>query len=157
MNYSKTKMIRPLAELKERLVTRSNFWETTYDDRSIGEWACALEAARLGATRSGLSRKPAGAMKTGAVARRLNAVVTPTKPYKELRYQRSPLDGHHVPVVNKDMLTRLRSWLCVVCAKWQRFAGHVHSRKVIVGAQVRTVVAHRHSGSHAWRGVHMLR
>jgi predicted amidohydrolase YtcJ len=144
MNFLQNQSDPELPELKERLRNSFQFFgDDMMMTGSIGEWAAPLASGAVWREAQRLVAQ-AGWRNENAV-QSLADLTTVVDTYEAVNkeYDITGLRWmvHHVPVVNKDLLTRLQRLGCGVQMAAFRWVTSTDP-KVIVGAQFRTIVDH---------------
>ncbi len=157
MNFLQNQNDPALPELKERLRNQFQFFgDDMMMTGAIGEWAAPLGSGAVWAEAQRLVAA-AGWRNENAVqnlAGLTQVVEAYEKVNKEFDITRLRWMVHHVPVVNKDLLDRLRALGCGVQMAAFRWVTS-NDPKVIVGAPFRTIVDHGiQTGIHG-DGVHI--
>jgi len=157
MNFLQNQSDPQLPELKERLRNSFQFFgDDMMMTGAIGEWAAPLASGETWRTAQRLVAQ-AGWRNENAVqslADLTRVVETYEAVNKEFDITKLRWMVHHVPVVNPDLLNRLRALGCGVEMAAFRWVTSTDP-KVIVGAQFRTIVDHGIQAGIHGDGVHI--
>jgi predicted amidohydrolase YtcJ len=157
MNFLQNQNDPELPELKERLRNQFQFFgDDMMKTGSIGEWAAPLGSGAVWAEAQRLVAQARWRNENSVnnLAGLTQVVEAYEKVNKEFDITQLRWMVHHVPVVNADLLNRLRALGCGVQMAAFRWVTS-NDPKVIVGAQFRTIVDHGIQAGIHGDGVHI--